>query len=54
VRAFYDGSLDFAANFAPVIAALEQFRRGERPGVPGAGGFTPQQPAPAEVESAPV
>ncbi|NUQ20468.1 MAG: hypothetical protein HOQ09_05850 [Gemmatimonadaceae bacterium] len=29
-RAFYDATLDFAANFAPVIAALEQLRRGER------------------------
>ena len=30
-RAFYDSTLDFAANFAPVIAALEELKRGRRP-----------------------
>ena len=30
VKAFYDATLDFSANFAPVIAAVEQLRRGER------------------------
>lgn len=31
-RAFYDAKLDFASNFSPVIAALEQLKRGERVG----------------------
>jgi hypothetical protein len=31
VRSFYDANLDFAANFAPVVAALEQLKRGRRP-----------------------
>ena len=30
-RAFYDSTLDFAANFAPVMAALEEMKRGLRP-----------------------
>ena len=38
VRAFYDANLDFSANFAPVIAALEQLRSGERVGVAATGG----------------
>jgi hypothetical protein len=29
-RAFYDGSLDFATNFEPVLAALKHFQRGGR------------------------
>jgi hypothetical protein len=29
-RAFYDANLDFSANFAPVLAALEELKRGGR------------------------
>ena len=38
-RAFYDSKLDFSANFAPVIAALEQLKGGGRVQVAPAGGI---------------